>query len=247
MIAGLGVNGLVIAVVAIVAGVVLRSITGFGGSLVIAVGLSAIWPPAEAVPVVLLVDLPVGLAMLPTTWGRAHNDSTVPAVVAMAITTPLGVAVLSNVPAMHVRLALGALIIVSTALLAFQGPPTRVAGPKLFGLAGAVGGFLNGATSAGGPPLILAHYATQATHQARRASLSITFIAMDLVAVMFMALGGLINTTALQRAAVLLPFAVGIPLLVDRRLAALQGATVRPIALGALSSIGVMAVLNALA
>ena len=162
----------------------------------------------------------------------------------MLLTTPIGVAALAVVPANPMRVAIGAIVVVSTIALAVLPPPSRAGGPRLFGLAGAIGGFLNGATSAGGPPLILAHYGTGAEQAARRASLSITFVAMDLVAIVAMSVAGLIDVSALQRAAVLAPVAIAAPMLLDKRLSRLSDATVRPIALSAMLSIGAAGLLN---
>lgn len=244
MIGSFSLGALVIATVAVFGGVVLRSITGFGGSLVIAVGLTTVLTPAEAVPVVLLVDLPIGLAMLNTTWGQAPKTTTAPAIWAMLATTPIGVAALAALPANPMRIAIGAIVVASTVALAVLPPPSRAPRPALFGFAGAIGGFLNGATSAGGPPLILAHYGTGAEQTARRASLSITFVATDFVAIAAMWIAGLVDGPALQRAAVLAPIAIAAPLLVDKPLSTLSDKTVRPIALAALFAIGAAGLLN---
>lgn len=246
MIAGFTSVGLFVAVASVSSGALLRSITGFGASLVATVGLSAVLDPADAVPVVVLLDLLIGLAMLPATRRNARTDRVAPALIGITLTTPIGVYALASVPAQPMRIVIGVVVAVSAVLLALQSAPTRRPTRRLLGVAGGIGGVLNGAASAGGTPLILAHYGTEAVQIERRATLSMTFVGMDLVTIVVLSIAGLIDREVFAHFAVLAPVATGVPLLATSRATHLGERSTRSVALGALFTTGMAGIARAL-
>lgn len=140
--------------IALAAGAV-RGITGFGGAMVMSPPLALLLGPRVAVPVVLLLESIVAVPMLWQTR-RLVNLRIVGAIlVAACLFIPLGVRVLAVADPKTMRNAIAVTVIVFSGLLLFG---WRYSGkPRLatsLGL-GALSGTMLGATSVGGPPVVL--------------------------------------------------------------------------------------------
>src|SRR5829696_4312170 len=137
-----------------VAGVV-RGITGFGGAMVMAPPLALLLGPQLAVPVILVLESVVAAPMLVQTRHRVQWKVIGAIIFAACLTVPLGVLMLVAIDPTVTRRAIAVTVIVFAFVL-LQG--WRYAGrPRLttsVGL-GAVSGAMLGATSIGGPPVIL--------------------------------------------------------------------------------------------
>ncbi len=148
-------NTLIVAgVIACVAGVV-RGITGFGGAMVMAPPLALLLGPQLAVPVILVLESVAAAPMLVQTRHRVQWKVIGAIILAACVTVPLGVLMLVAVDPTIIRRAIAITVIVF-AIVLLRG--WRYAGrPRLatsVGL-GAVSGAMLGATSIGGPPVIL--------------------------------------------------------------------------------------------
>ena len=140
--------------VALAAGIV-RGITGFGGAMVMSPPLALLLGPRLAVPVVLLLESIVAAPMLVRTRRRV-DWRVIGAILAAACAfIPLGVLVLDSTDPRIIRRLIATIVIVFALVLLLG---WRYAGrPRLatsLGL-GAVSGGMLGATSIGGPPVIL--------------------------------------------------------------------------------------------
>ena len=145
---------IVAGVIACVAGVV-RGITGFGGAMVMAPPLALLLGPQLAVPVILVLESVAAAPMLVQTRHRVQWKVIGAIILAACVTVPLGVLALIAVDPTIIRRAIAITVIVF-AIVLLRG--WRYAGrPRLatsVGL-GAVSGAMLGATSIGGPPVIL--------------------------------------------------------------------------------------------
>ena len=147
-------NFAVAALVALLAGVV-RGITGFGGAMVMAPPLVLLLGPKLAVPVVLLLESLAAAPQVLQTRSLVRWRVVGPILAAAAVTVPLGGYLLLTTDALILRRATALIVIVFSALLLrgwrYTGSHKMSTGIALGGLAGA----MLGATSIGGPPVIL--------------------------------------------------------------------------------------------
>ena len=140
--------------IAAVAGVV-RGITGFGGAMVMSPPLALLLGPQLAVPVVLLLEGVAAAPMVVETRRLVRWRVIGPIAAASFLTVPLGGYVLLTAEPQLLRRAIAAIVIVFALLMLrgwrYSGPQRTATGVGL----GAVAGAMLGATSVGGPPVIL--------------------------------------------------------------------------------------------
>nr|WP_277922980.1 sulfite exporter TauE/SafE family protein [Tabrizicola soli] len=148
-----------------------RGITGFGGAMFMAPPLSLILSPVVAVIYALALEAAAAVVMFPSI--RRHLEYRtlallgVPAVVSI----PIGGLLLVNLDSETIRVALSLTVMLFSLLLIFG---LRYSGSPRASTATAVGalsGLLFGATSMGGPPVILYLLSGPAPHWVTRANL----------------------------------------------------------------------------
>lgn len=182
-------------VIAIAAGVV-RGITGFGGAMVMSPPLALLLGPRLAVPVVLLLESIVAAPMLVRTRHRVDWRVIGAILAAACACVPLGVRVLAVTDPNVIRHAIAVTVIVF-ALLLLRG--WRYAGrPRLatsLGL-GAVSGGMLGATSIGGPPVILYLLSGPDPIETTRANLTLYVTVTSLVGIIMLWQQGIFDARA---------------------------------------------------
>ena len=134
---------------------VLRGFTGFGFGLAAVPLLALVLPPAQVVPLVVMLNLIIGMgglrgALRQTDWRSLRG--LLPGVL---VGIPLGLLILTAFRPNTVRLAIG-LIIAASVVLLWRGarlPPRPSAVLTL--AVGTVSGVLTGLASMGGPPMVV--------------------------------------------------------------------------------------------
>lgn len=184
---------------------IVRGYSGFGFSLLAITSLSLLYAPAEIVPSVFLLEIAASIHMLPGIWKDIHWRSLVPLIVGCAIGTPVGVYLLSSVPAPPMQLALAIFVLVATILLwrgfALKSVPGQVVATGVGGVAGVA----NGAFGIGGPPIILFYFSSPAGNEVGRASIIAYFLITDAIGLVFLAREHLVTLDAAFRALIFLP------------------------------------------
>ena len=141
-------------IIAAVAGVV-RGITGFGGAMVMAPPLALLLGPKLAVPVILVLESVAAAPMLIQTRHLVHWKMIGAILLAACVTVPLGVLALVAIDPAITRRVIAVTVIVFAVILLrgwrYAGRPRLATSVGL----GAVSGAMLGATSIGGPPVIL--------------------------------------------------------------------------------------------
>lgn len=160
---------------------IVRGYSGFGFSLLSITALSLIFPPAQVIPSIFMLEVAASLHMLPGIWRDVHWRSLLPLILGSFIGTPIGVYALANLPQAEMTLALAVFVLGATALLwrgfALSSMPS---GPATLA-AGTAAGLANGAFGIGGPPVILFYFASPAGHAVGRASLIAYFMITDVI------------------------------------------------------------------
>lgn len=192
------------AIVAALAGVI-RGITGFGGAMVMAPPFALLLGPLVAVPVVLLLE---GIAAAPMLVQLRHEVRwrvIGPIIAAAYATMPIGTWILVTADALLMRRVIAAVVIVFSLVLLlgwrYAGKQRLATGVGL----GAVSGTMLGATTLGGPPVILYLLAGPDPIEATRANLTYYLGALCLAGLALLWLNGVLGAAALLLAAVLAP------------------------------------------
>jgi hypothetical protein len=192
------------ALVAVIAGVV-RGITGFGGAMVMAPPLVLLLGPTLAVPVVLLLESLAAAPQVMQTRALVRWRVVGPILAATAVTVPLGGYLLLTSDALTLRRATALIVIVFSALLLrgwrYTGQHKMSTGIALGGLAG---GML-GATSIGGPPVILYLLAGPDRIDITRANLTLFVAASCIIGLAMLAMQGVVDLDAAWTALWLAP------------------------------------------
>ncbi|MCX7345410.1 MAG: sulfite exporter TauE/SafE family protein [Alphaproteobacteria bacterium] len=126
---------------------IVRGYSAFGFSLLAITALSLVYPPAEIIPSIFLLEIAASLHLLPGLLRDIrdiHWRSVGLLLAGTTVGTPLGVALLTSLPAPPMKLALAAFVLISTALLwhgfALARMPSRTATVAIGAAAGAANG-----------------------------------------------------------------------------------------------------------
>jgi uncharacterized membrane protein YfcA len=191
-------------VIAGIAGVV-RGITGFGGAMVMSPPLALLLGPRLAVPVVLLLESVAAAPMLVQTHRLVHWRVIGVIILAACATVPLGALILIAADPQIIRRAIAVTVIVfALALLRgwrYSGRPRLATSIGL----GAMSGGLLGATSIGGPPVILYLLSGPDPIETTRANLTLYVTVSSLVGIVLLWYHGVFDANAVQASLWLAP------------------------------------------
>jgi uncharacterized protein len=174
---------------AVLAGAV-RGFSGFGSALILSPSLAALYGPAVAVPVALLLEFALAGPFVPPALRVVDRRRTALLCVAAAVTVPVGAYVLSVVDERSLRWAICALVFAAVAILGFgwryHGRPSDAATAAT----GALSGLFGGSTGLTGPPVIFFELAGSAPIERMRASFIMFFAWVDVIALVSFAVTG---------------------------------------------------------
>lgn len=205
ILAGLDSVGLVSLALVVAFGSFVRGFTGFGSSMIYVVGLTFFMPAAEAVPVILMLEVVTTIGMAPSVWARVDWRSLALLLAACIAATPLGLWLLSGLEPAPMQAVIACVVLLACLSLWYGFRFAKRPGLGATLGVGAVSGILTGATSTGGPPLVLYYYSGPLPVAVGRASLIIYLGLADLVATGMAASQGLIHEATLIRAAMTVP------------------------------------------
>lgn len=207
----------VVALVAIVLlGALVKSASGFGFALVTSPLLLLLLPPRQVValviPLALLVDLLIFWQARRGLRPRLAALLVLPGLAGI----PLGNRVLVLMPAGGLRLLIAGLVVLAAVvMLAGVAIPLRREGVAA-SLAGLLSGVLMGSTGLAGPPLALFMVNQRWDKAQMRATLSLTLVALEVSAILALALSGVVTPHTLGTDLVLAPLVLGVFLGVSR-------------------------------
>lgn len=193
-----------IAAVAFFAGV-MRGFSGFGSALMIVPVASAFLGPQIAVPVVTAVHLVTGIQLLPRAlrdveWGRVA-----PLSIAGCVTIPAGAWVLATEDPDAIRKAISVLIIFFAVMMMRGWRYTGMINGWIMGTVGLIGGFITGAASVGGPPVVTFLMAGPFSAAQNRAAIILYFIFVQTIAMGMYWIGGLLVAQIIGASLLIMP------------------------------------------
>ena len=184
---------------------IVRGYSGFGFSLLAITALSLIYPPAQIIPSIFMLEIAASIHLLPGLWRDIHWRSLVPLVIGTGIGMPIGLMFLTGIPTAPMQIALGLFVLVVTCLLwqgfAFKTMPGNIISTA----AGLAAGVANGAFGIGGPPVILFYFASPAGNVVGRATLVTYFLLSDLLGLVFLSRENLVTSDTMLRTLMFLP------------------------------------------
>lgn len=183
-----------------------RGYTGFGAGLVMAPVFSWLLSPAEAIPLLILLEIVASLRLVPAAFGQTRWRLVTPMGIAACCTIPLGILLLESLDELILRRSISGAVLMFVMILALGWRTSRPAGTTVGVATGLASGLLSGAAGIGGPPVVLLVLSgPEMAGQAR--SHMVSFLAItQTVAIAIFAWRGLLDAAVLQRAAILFPF-----------------------------------------
>ena len=183
----------------------MASVTGFGYALVAVPLLVLLLPPLQLVPVVLISWGPLALLLIARSW-RDLNPGRLARLLAGALLgAPLGILVLSSLPAGTMRPVIGGItLIAGGSLLLRPGRPLVREGPALLA-AGLLSGVTGGSTGMSGPPVVLLGLAQRWEPRGFRADLICFFLVLHTSMAVGLGYMGLLSGGTLRLSLAVLP------------------------------------------
>ncbi len=193
----------------VLAASLLRGFTGFGFGLAAVPLLSVALPPAEVVPLVVTLQVIVGLGGTREAWALCDWHAVRLLLPGLFVGVPVGLLILTALAPNPVRLMIGVIIAFSVVLL-YRGArlppnPSRL----LTASVGLLSGIISGLASMGGPPIIVYLMALGHSASRIRATAIIYFLLAGCVTLVPMAVRGLVTRDTLVFAAASLPVLFG--------------------------------------
>lgn len=140
--------------IAFAAGLV-RGYSGFGFAMLMALGLMLRLPPAEAVPVALLLDVACSVTLWPAALRVLHARVLARLLLGMLLAVPLGAWLLLWLPAQVMAPVVALLCLFGGLLVLWRPAVSRPLREGMAWIAGLVSGLATTLASAGGPPLMI--------------------------------------------------------------------------------------------
>ncbi len=186
-------------------GAFVRGFTGFGSSMIYVVGLTFAMPAAQAVPMILMLEVITTAGLVPSVWRLIQWRSLALLLLGSVVATPIGLWLLGFLEPAPMQAVIAG-VVLGACLMLRSGFSLK----KQPGAAGTLGvglfaGVLTGTTSAGGPPIVLYYYSGPLSVAAGRASV-ITFLGLaDLLASGMASYQGLIDWQTVTRLGLAIP------------------------------------------
>jgi len=227
-------------------GALIRGFTGFGFGISATPLLVLLFPPAEIVPAILILEVLAGAQIFLRTRGHVDWKLLLRTLVGALVGIPLGTLALELLDSGTMRMTIGAAVLIAATLLV-SGLRFKLRPPRwLCGSLGILAGIGSGAAGIPGPPVIVLFLSSPVSIAIGRASLSAFFLCVASLSSASAAWRGLLNLNSVILGALLMA-----PLLIgnhfgDKLFAKVNEKTFRRIALVLLFAIGVSTIVRGL-
>jgi uncharacterized membrane protein YfcA len=192
---------------ALLAGTV-TGLTGFGLALISTPLLLFVYEPRTVVVLTVFFSIFINIAVVWDSWREARRPLALALLIPSVVGVVLGAEVLRILDPLYIRLAVGAVVVLSALVLMrdvrLPGAETRW-GPLV---AGSASGALSTSTGLAGPPIVLLLASRGLPKAEFRSTSALYFLAMSLVGLLVLAGRGLIEGGEIRLALVLVPAAI---------------------------------------
>jgi uncharacterized membrane protein YfcA len=197
---------LVLVIICVFVGGFIRGYTGFGSALAIIPSLAMIFNAREAVAMHSIMEIPVILSMVPGAARVSDRSIVVPMIIALLLATPFGAYLLYSINPDVMRIVISLVVLVMVALLYFRSSLAHRFGRTGATVAGLVGGFSQGATGMGGPPVVTVLLSRGDNNQNARANVFTVMSAMIFASILSFWAFGLFTAKVLLIGVIASPF-----------------------------------------
>ena len=198
-------NLLIAAGVAVVGGL-MRGFAGFGSAMLMAPIFAILFGPAEMVAIVCMLELPVGLQLLPSALRHAEWRFVGPMSATAVLFMPIGVWLLVNLDPEILKRGVAAVVLLFAVVLLTG---WRHHGGKSLSIAcslAALSGAMMATVGIGGPPVLLYMLSGQDSATTNRANIIVYFAATGVFLLLMVAFAAeAVGFSALWRALILTP------------------------------------------
>lgn len=179
--------------------------TGFGFNILAVPFLTLFIDPKLVIPSIILLNVLLDVVLLATVWRHVSISRIWLLVLAGLLATPVGVVLLGIIDPEPVRVIIG-VAVVTSGLAMLAGVRRTITDERIAsGVAGSLGGLLNGLIGIAGPPVILL-FANQGMAPLQfRANIVTYFTAITIIAAISFWLDGALTDEALLLAAATVP------------------------------------------
>ena len=171
-----------------------RGFSGFGAALIFMPIASTLIGPKLAAPLLLVIDMVLGLGLLPKAWPKSNKRDVGLISLGALVGVPLGAAMLVRLDPIVIRWMLAVIVLPLIVLLMsgwlYHGKP---AAPLTVGT-GAIAGFLSGIAQVGGPPVVLYWLGGRANADLMRANIIGYFAISSCISLVSYLVGGLLTS-----------------------------------------------------
>jgi uncharacterized membrane protein YfcA len=196
-----------------------QGLLGFGISLTTMPFLLQILPIQEVVPIVVILNVVTNLIALVKTLKKVVFKRIWVLLFSSLLFAPLGVYSLIVLDASYLKIATGVLVLSFSLFLIGKSMPIRNENLG-YAIAGSLSGFLNGAISIYGPPVILFLSNQRVEKEVFRANLIFSGLALNAFTLCSLYIGGLVSENVLRHSVLLMPallFGVGAGMILAKK------------------------------
>ncbi len=229
---------------AIVFAAVLRGFTGFGFALAAVPLVSLAISPRQAVPMVILQQLLLGLVDGVRAWRDCDRRSVLQLAAGSVIGVPAGIIALDLMPGTVTRMAIAFIVLAAIVLLWKPRRLPFTPGARTAASAGFIAGLFNGLAAMPGPPAIAYYLLTDTDPRKVRASLMAFFLATAVIAAPGTWAAGLLDLDTAILALLGLPLVLGGGHVGNRLFLRYGAGSYRPIALLTLAAAAIAILLR---
>lgn len=180
------------------AAALVASVTGFGYALVAMPFLALLFPPATAVPLVLISWSPIGVVLVAQSRRHQNHRRLARLLAGGLCGAPVGVYGLASLPAGTMRSVIGGISLLAILVLLLRpSRPLAAEGPALVA-AGALSGVLGGSSGMSGPPIVLLGLNQRWEHEGFRADLLCYFLVLHVLVAALCGNAGLLDGDTLR-------------------------------------------------
>ena len=156
MLFGLEVLEIIFCIFVIAVGGFLRGFLGFGAALVIVPSLSIVLPPVFAIGILVIIEIPTIMYLVPANIRDANLKTLVPMLLGLVISVPVGTFILVETEPTIMKLLISVVLLLTVGLLASGWRFKGSVGKGVLTTSGMLGGLIQGSAGMGGPPLVTA-------------------------------------------------------------------------------------------
>ena len=199
---------LVVALVAALLAGTVTGLTGFGLALISTPLLLFVYEPKTVVVLTAFFSVFINIAVVWDSWREARRPLALALFLPSAVGVVVGAEVLRVVDPVYIRLAVGAVVVLSAVILLrdvrLPGAQTRW-GPLV---AGSASGALSTSTGLAGPPIVLLLASRGLPKEEFRSTSALYFLAMSVVGVLALTWRGLVEGGEISLSLILVPAAI---------------------------------------